>query len=81
MPLFMQHDRMSGNGGSFEESVLVLRDVFSSVFNVRERIAAEGKLEPCLLVATTVTSYIVKGVRLSIFTSFSVAGTWWKSLY
>lgn len=50
---------MSGNGGNFETSTDVLRDVFWSVFNVRERIAAEGKLEPCLLVATTVISYIV----------------------
>lgn len=59
MPFFMQHDRMSGNGGNFEESTFVLRDVFWSVLNVSDRIATEGKLEPCLFVATTVISYIV----------------------
>lgn len=71
----MQHDRISGNGGNFELSVFVLRDVFWSLFNVRERIAVEGKLEPCLLTATTVISYIVNGISLSILTSYSDPGT------
>jgi len=78
MPFFTQHDRMSGNGGNVELSVFVLRDVFWSLFNVRERIAVEGKLEPCLLTATTVISYIVNGMSLSILTSYSDPGTWSK---
>jgi len=28
MPFFMQQDRISGNGGNFELSIFVLRDVF-----------------------------------------------------
>lgn len=59
MPFFMQQDRMSGNGGSFDVSTFVESVVFWSVFNVSVRIAVEGRLEPCLFVATTVTSYIV----------------------
>lgn len=68
---------MSGNGGNLATSAAdVLRVDFWSVFSVRERIADDGKLEPCLLVAITVISYIVNGVRLSIFTSNSVPGTY-----
>jgi hypothetical protein len=71
----MQQDRMSGNGGNFELSIFVLRDVFWSLFNVKERIAVEGRLEPCLFTATTVISYIVYGMSLSILTSYSDPGT------
>lgn len=64
IPCLMQQDLMSGSCGDLTLlTVLVIPGE-----RVRERTVSEGKLLPCIFLDVTVTSYMVKGTRVSTVT-------------
>lgn len=71
IPLLAQQLFMSGNFGA---SPTVVVFIFPGV-NVKLLIEYDGKLEPCVFNAFTVTSYIVNGIRLFTIVSFWFDGT------